>query len=209
MVSEDGRSHGPSMATEASPAASSRPSATTGELADKNILYPALKFILSNLKSLVPHHLSPDNYPVWCNQIFKLFKSNGFSQFLDPPSVSASSSADQDSSNLDPHSSKWLITDQNLVAAICSIISAPVIPFVMHLESTHEIWAALQTRFQSSNRSKVIQLKNELHNISMRNLSMQEYLTDIKKIVDQITYAGSTLDTEDIIIYILNGLPPS
>ncbi|XP_020704789.1 uncharacterized protein LOC110115768 [Dendrobium catenatum] len=59
----------------------------------------------------------------------------------------------------------------------------------MHLESTHEIWTALQTRFQSSNRSK-------------------EYLTDIKKIVDQFTSVGSTLDTEDIIIYILNGLPP-
>ncbi|KAI0510738.1 hypothetical protein KFK09_011347 [Dendrobium nobile] len=208
MVSEDGRSHGPSMATEASPAASSRPSATTGEPADKIFLYPALKFILSNLKSLVPHHLSPNNYPVWRNQIFKLFKANGFSQFLDPPSDSVSSSADQDLPDFDPKSPKWIITDQNLAAALCSTISASVIPFVMHLESAHEIWKALQTRFQSSNRSKVIQLKNELHNISMRNLSMQEYLTDIKKIVDQITSTGSTLDTKDIIIYILNGLPP-
>ncbi|PKU70375.1 Retrovirus-related Pol polyprotein from transposon TNT 1-94 [Dendrobium catenatum] len=42
----------------------------------------------------------------------------------------------------------------------------------------------------------------------MQNLSMTQYLTDIKKIVDQISSAGSSVDPEDVIIYILNGLPP-
>ncbi|PKU74327.1 hypothetical protein MA16_Dca003530 [Dendrobium catenatum] len=36
---------------------------------------------------------------------------------------------------------------------------------------------------------------------------MTQYLTDIKSLVDQIASAGSTLDTEGIILYILNGLP--
>ncbi|PKU68147.1 Retrovirus-related Pol polyprotein from transposon TNT 1-94 [Dendrobium catenatum] len=38
---------------------------------------------------------------------------------------------------------------------------------------------------------------------------MTQYLTEIKTLVDQIAAAGSTIDTEDIILYILNGLPPS
>ncbi|KAI0493130.1 hypothetical protein KFK09_027406 [Dendrobium nobile] len=43
----------------------------------------------------------------------------------------------------------------------------------------------------------------------MKNLSMVQYLTEIKKLVDQIASAGSTIDSEDIILYILNGLPPA
>ncbi|PKU80692.1 Retrovirus-related Pol polyprotein from transposon TNT 1-94 [Dendrobium catenatum] len=38
---------------------------------------------------------------------------------------------------------------------------------------------------------------------------MIQYLTDIKTIVDQIAAAGSTVDTEDVILDILNGLPNS
>ncbi|PKU72770.1 Retrovirus-related Pol polyprotein from transposon TNT 1-94 [Dendrobium catenatum] len=43
----------------------------------------------------------------------------------------------------------------------------------------------------------------------MKNLSMIQYLTEIKKLVDQIASAGSTIDSEDIILYILNGLTPA
>lgn len=38
---------------------------------------------------------------------------------------------------------------------------------------------------------------------------MIQYLTEIKKLVDQIASAGSTIDSEDIILYILNGLTPA
>ncbi|PKU77505.1 5'-3' exoribonuclease 2 [Dendrobium catenatum] len=41
----------------------------------------------------------------------------------------------------------------------------------------------------------------------MKNKTMQQYLTQIKNLVDNIAAAGSTLDTEDIILYTLNGLP--
>ncbi|PKU87466.1 Retrovirus-related Pol polyprotein from transposon TNT 1-94 [Dendrobium catenatum] len=62
---------------------------------------------------------------------------------------------------------------------------------------------------QPNIRSRVIQLKNELHNIKMNNSNMQQYLIQIKNLVDNIAASGSRIDTEDIIIYILNGLPSS
>ncbi|PKU86910.1 Retrovirus-related Pol polyprotein from transposon TNT 1-94 [Dendrobium catenatum] len=43
----------------------------------------------------------------------------------------------------------------------------------------------------------------------MKNLTMAQYLIEIKNIVDNIAAAGSKVDTEDIILYILNGLPSS
>ncbi|KAI0523208.1 hypothetical protein KFK09_005602 [Dendrobium nobile] len=174
---------------------------STNSVSMPSLIPPALKFVISNLKLLVPHALTPDNFPIWSTQIAKLFKVNGFASFLD-----SSFAQENDDPNQDPQIRR--ITDQNLATAMCSTISPAVLPYVIHLESTSDIWTTLHTIFQSSNRSKVIQLKNELHNISMQNISMTQYLTEIKKIVDQISSAGLSVDPEDVIIYILNGLPP-
>ncbi|PKU68032.1 Retrovirus-related Pol polyprotein from transposon TNT 1-94 [Dendrobium catenatum] len=188
------------MASQAS--ATSTTGATTRDASSAPFISPSLKFVISNLKFLVPHSLSPDNFPIWSTQIAKLLKANGFAAFLDPKSTQENADPNQDAQS-------WQVTDQNLATALCSTISPEVLPYVIHLESTHEIWQTLQTRFQSSNRSKVIQLKNELHNVSMQTMSMTQYLTEIKKIVDKISAAGSSVDPEDVIIYILNGLPPA
>ncbi|KAI0498995.1 hypothetical protein KFK09_019895 [Dendrobium nobile] len=51
--------------------------------------------------------------------------------------------------------------------------------------------------------------KNELHNIQMKSLNMTQYLQQIKTIVDNISFAGATIDQEDVLLYTMNGLPPS
>ncbi|KAI0497752.1 hypothetical protein KFK09_020987 [Dendrobium nobile] len=188
------------MANSAS-ASTSAISATTGAGVTTPGISPSLKFVISNLKLFVPHSLTPHNFPIWSTQIAKLFKANSFAGFLEPKSVVENNDLNQDLNS-------WSITNQNLATAMCSTISPLVLPYVIHLESTYEIWSTLHTRFQSSNRSKVIQLKHELHNISMQHLSMSQYLTEIK-IVDQISSAGSSVDPKDVMIYILNGLPPA
>ncbi|KAL0906248.1 hypothetical protein M5K25_024726 [Dendrobium thyrsiflorum] len=43
----------------------------------------------------------------------------------------------------------------------------------------------------------------------MRDSTMMQYLAQVKTIVDNIAAAGSQVDVEDIILYILNGLPSS
>ncbi|PKU65013.1 Retrovirus-related Pol polyprotein from transposon TNT 1-94 [Dendrobium catenatum] len=78
---------------------------------------------------------------------------------------------------------------------------------VITLKTSHEVWITLERRLKQTNRSSVIQLKNELHQIQMKDRTMQQYLAQIKILVDSITASSSTVDTEDIILYILNGLP--
>lgn len=72
---------------------------------------------------------------------------------------------------------EWVLVDQNLAAALCSMLSQVILPYVIHLESTSDIWATIERRLQSSNRSRVIHLKNELHNVQMKNQTMSQYLT--------------------------------
>ncbi|XP_028548267.1 uncharacterized protein LOC114578883 [Dendrobium catenatum] len=173
-----------------------------------SLLPPALKFVVSNLKSLVHVQLDAENYQIWRAQILKIFQANRFDKYLDLSSTynnATSQSAESQSSV--PTATHFNFIDRNLSTALCATITPSILPYVVHLQSTAQIWHTLETRFQSSNRSKVIQLKNSLHNISLRNQSISQYLTEIKSLVDQIASSGSTVDTEDVILYILNGLP--
>lgn len=97
--------------------------------------------------------------------------------------------------------------DQNLSVALFSTILPSILPYILNLDTCSLIWSTLERRFFSTNGSRVIQLKNELHSVSMKNQPMQEYLSHVKRLVDNITAAGGTLDSEDVILYILNGLP--
>lgn len=62
---------------------------------------------------------------------------------------------------------------------------------------------------QSTKKARIIQFKNKLHNISMGNKIMTQYLSDIKVKVDLIAASRSPISIEDIIFYALNGLPLS
>ncbi|KAI0524565.1 hypothetical protein KFK09_003942 [Dendrobium nobile] len=101
----------------------------------------------------------------------------------------------------------WKLINQNLISALYSTISPSILPYILNMQSAQEIWRMLETKLQPTNHSRVIQLKNALHNLTMGDSSMQQYLAQIKSIVDSIAATGSRVDTEDILHYILNGLP--
>ncbi|KAI0525096.1 hypothetical protein KFK09_004486 [Dendrobium nobile] len=170
---------------------------------------PSLKLVLSSIKTIIPTALSNDNYPVWRSQILKLLRANGFANHLDSSKQRPNRLLQtcDGTPSLNPLYTQWILIYQNLAAALCSTISPSILPYVLHLECCSDIWSTLEQRLQASNRSRVMQLKNELHNVSMRNLTMTQYLTSIKTLVDNIAAAGSQVDSEDIILYIFNGLP--
>ncbi|KAI0491381.1 hypothetical protein KFK09_025641 [Dendrobium nobile] len=183
--------------------ATSQPSECTDTVnSDFTGISSSLKFVLGNLKNFVQLPMSTENYSVWRSQILKITRANGFDTFLDPslPTPAQTITNSDGVTVHNPAYAKWLLTDQNLAAVICTTISPSILPYVLNLESTSSIWTTLATRFQSINRSRVIQLKNELQHISLKNSTMIQYLTDIKSIVDQIAAAGSIVDTEDVII---------
>ncbi|PKU70162.1 Retrovirus-related Pol polyprotein from transposon TNT 1-94 [Dendrobium catenatum] len=171
----------------------------------------ALKFVISNIKIIVSTQLTSENYAVWRSQILKLLTTNGFSEFLEQSASPPTRFVDlpEGRQEINPKYREWVLVDQNLAAAICSTISPAILPYVINLDSTSMIWVTIERRLQSSNRSRVIQLRNELHNIRMNNQSMIQYLTQIKSIADNLSAAGMNLDQEDITLYTLNGLPSS
>lgn len=98
---------------------------------------------------------------------------------------------------------------QNLASALYAIMSPSILPYILTLDTCVEILSTIERWLQSTNMVGIIQLKYELHNLTMVNKSMQQYLSKIKAKVDSIAASGSPINSEAMIIYILNGLPPS
>lgn len=57
------------------------------------------------------------------------------------------------------------------------------------------------------NRSRILQLKSELHHVLIEERSMMQYLSYIKSKCDAIATSNSPLVIEDMIIYMLKGIP--
>ncbi|XP_020673013.2 uncharacterized protein LOC110092699 [Dendrobium catenatum] len=163
---------------------------------------PSFKFLISNLKNLVPTQLTTDTYAIWRLQLLQHFTTNGFAGHL-----TGETPCPTNPSNSYFH--LWNLVDKNLISALLSTISPAILPYVTSSSSAQDIWAVLEKRLQPTSRSRVIQLKYELHQLQMKDRSMQQYIANIKLLVDNIASAVSKIDPEDVILYILNGLPPS
>ncbi|PKU86404.1 hypothetical protein MA16_Dca013340 [Dendrobium catenatum] len=87
-----------------------------------------------------------------------------------------------------------MLLDQNLASAICSTITTGILPFVLILDNYADIWSTLERRLQTTNRSHVIQLENELHHISMGQQTILQNLNNIKSLDDKIAAIGCSIE---------------
>ncbi|PKU60283.1 Retrovirus-related Pol polyprotein from transposon TNT 1-94 [Dendrobium catenatum] len=188
----------------------STPQISTSTLESPQI--PAsLKFLMGNIKNIVAQPLSADNHPLWRSQVLKLFSANGYEGFLNgttpaPPNLISDNTGQQIPN---PQYAIWRLLDQNLAAALYSVISSSILPYVLSETHCADIWLVLDRRLQSITRSRIIQLKHELHYLSMKDKSMSQYLLEVKTKVDALTAAGAPLAVEDVIHYTLDGLSPA
>ncbi|KAI0497455.1 hypothetical protein KFK09_020682 [Dendrobium nobile] len=175
-------------------------SSTQVDLTTTISIPPPLKFLVSNIKNLVPHSLTTETYPIWRIQLLQQFTANGYAGHL---TGTVQTPADVTSADY----TRWQVIDNNLLSALFSTISQYILPYIITSTTTHEAWTVLERRLQPTTRSLVIQLKNELYHIHMKDQSLQQYLTRIKTIVDNISSSDSKIDPEDIILHVPNGLP--
>ncbi|MDV3194071.1 MAG: hypothetical protein Q8835_03430, partial [Sweet potato little leaf phytoplasma] len=62
--------------------------------------------------------------------------------------------------------------------------------------------------FSSSTRTNIVGLKTELQSVSMKSgETVDVYVRRIKEIVNKLAAVSVIIDSEDLIIYTVNGLP--
>ncbi|KAJ9682724.1 hypothetical protein PVL29_018620 [Vitis rotundifolia] len=77
---------------------------------------------------------------------------------------------------------------------------------IIGLDTTSEIWTALEKIFSAASKARIMQLRFQLQTTKKGGLSMMEYLLKIKSIVDNLLAIGENITEQHRILYLLAGL---
>lgn len=167
-----------------------------------------LSLLISNLNAFVSVKLDASNFIIWKNQWQNILKATGLYLFVDgtgvAPSTKIRDSTNQEVTN--PEFLQWMVDDAHLMSCISGTLSSAVYPVVINCGSSRETWSNIEKRFTSLSRSHVHQLKNRLTATVKGSNTMDVYLQQIKNLNDQLSLAGSQIDSEDLVLITLNGL---
>lgn len=81
-----------------------------------------------------------------------------------------------------------------------------VINEVIHLNTSKEVWKALEELFGVINRSRINQLRTSLLTTRKGRMKISKYLAVMKKFVDDMNIASETVSNEYLMSSVLAGL---
>lgn len=102
---------------------------------------------------------------------------------------------------------RWIVQDQMLFTWLLSSLSEAFLPRVLGCKHSYAVWDRVQKHFQLHMRAKVRQLHSELKCTKKGTKFVTEYVLRIKAIVDSLVAIGDSVNEQDQIDVILEGLP--
>ena len=102
---------------------------------------------------------------------------------------------------------KWKRQDQLIYSALLGAISHSVQSLLSATTTAAEIWSTLSSVYAKPSRGHILQLHHQLKQWTKGSKSIDDYLQGLTSRFDQIALLGKPLDQEDMIEYVIAGLP--
>ncbi|KAA8538325.1 hypothetical protein F0562_027852 [Nyssa sinensis] len=146
-----------------------------------------------------------------CRIISSILRAHSLIGYIDGthpcPSKFVQDEGGAGTTQINPDYQIWNTQDQALMTLLNATLSQTALSHVIGYSTSREAWLALERRFSASTRSNILQLKSALHNISKGKDSTDLYIQKIKQARDGLASVSVLIEDEDILIYVLNGLP--
>ena len=147
------------------------------------------------------------NYLAWKMQFVNLLRGHDMVGFIDGSETCPLKNLTDGS--LNPAYVVWQKKDICLIGWILASLSEKLVSTIYGLETSKQVWNALQTRFSSQSRSRIAHLKRQLQMLTQGSKTCSEYLDNAKNLADQLAAAGKPVDDQDLISFLLGGLQTS
>ena len=85
-------------------------------------------------------------------------------------------------------------------------MSEGIISLVFNLETSLEVWKAIETQFGSQSKSKLLHLRYIINSTKKDDMKIIEYFIKMKNIADNMVAAGSALSNDDLILHVFSRL---
>ncbi|CAA0833450.1 Unknown protein, partial [Striga hermonthica] len=158
---------------------------------------------------LISTKLDEGNFFIWKQQVLTTIRGYGLEQYISreasPPSQ-YTIDPDSHQSVINGDFLLWQRQDQLLASWLLSSLSEGILIQTVGLNTAREIWHFLETSFSSQTTAKLMQYKIQLQGLKKNNLTMSQYLNQMKVCFDYLASAGQPVKEGDKIIHILSGL---
>jgi len=170
-------------------------------------------FPLSHIYLLPNVKLNHSNYSIWKAQALPYFHGQGVFGYLDstiqipPQEIDAphpTTGAITKIPNLEYD--HWLRQDSLILATINTSLIEDVLSQVMSYTTSKDAWLALQRNLSSISRAKAVQLRTQLATAHKGAMIAKDYFLSIKRMADELAFAGQPLKSDEILTYVLAGL---
>ncbi|KAL5722651.1 hypothetical protein ACHQM5_006144 [Ranunculus cassubicifolius] len=185
---------------------------------------------------LISVKLDTNNYLIWLTQFKPLLKGYDLEGYVDgtlkcPPRIlpapAVATTGDEAASDgaaagdeaasdgtaaqlkINPDYATWQKQDQILLGWLLSSLSETVLAQVVGLNTSRDVWVALERHYSSKSKSRILHLRRELHNLKKGSKTMQQYFLQAKQIADNLAASGNKLSDVDLQYTILTGLDSS
>uniref|UniRef100_A0A803PJV9 Retrovirus-related Pol polyprotein from transposon RE1 n=1 Tax=Cannabis sativa TaxID=3483 RepID=A0A803PJV9_CANSA len=103
---------------------------------------------------------------------------------------------------------QWKRQDQLLLSWLRASMTDAVLASVANFTSSHSVWRALEQRFSSQSKARLLQLKSQFSTLRKGGQSISDFSDKVQSIADSLAIAGSPIQDQDLILQLLNGLGP-
>jgi hypothetical protein len=144
--------------------------------------------------------LEAENYTNWVTQIHHILHTYDLIGIIDgskpcPPKMIIDEKSQE---IVNPEYLIWNKKDQYLLCVIIAIVYG--------LNTSHQAWTALATKFAPKSKSHIAHLKKQLQSLSQGPKSCSNFMQSAKLLADQLGATGNHISDEELISFILNGL---
>ncbi|KAG8477612.1 hypothetical protein CXB51_030157 [Gossypium anomalum] len=153
--------------------------------------------------------LDDHNYLLWHQQVLLAIKTYRLQHYIDPNTVPPSSIILDDAgvSQTNPEFDRFEQQDSALASWLLSSVSPSVLPHLIGLNTSSQIWNALVGVYGSKYTSQLMFYRRALHSQRKADLSMREFLMKVKSFCDRLAGCGEIISEQEHVTAILNGLP--
>ncbi|KAH1082128.1 hypothetical protein J1N35_021889 [Gossypium stocksii] len=154
--------------------------------------------------------LDDNNYLLWRQQVLLAIKTYKLQNFLDSRTARPSQLVIDDTrvSQENPEFARFEQQDSALASWLLSSVSPAILPYLIGLDTSAQIWNAFINLYGSKTTSHLMFYRMALHSQRKVDLSMKDLLMKIKGYCDSLASCGEVISELEHVTTILNGLSP-
>jgi hypothetical protein len=165
-----------------------------------------------NITSSITIRLTCKNYLFWKAQVGPLLRSNLLMGYVDgslpcPPTHTVIDHGGIATPVPNPAYQHWIQQDQAILSAFVSSMTEGVVGMVMFAGTSREAWETLASTFAATSFAHSSGLRQQMAELKKCDMTVNVYFHKMKALADELTSMGQPLRDDELISYILAGLP--